>query len=299
MQRLALAAVLVMEPRVLVLDEPTAQLDPLGARQMFEVIRVLAAERGMAVVMAEHRAEWIASFADRLVVLAEGAIVRDGSPREILADAHLAELGLTIPRYTFAARAASSIWALVCEHAAAGDARRSAARLRRSNDWKHRMSISINNVVFAYPNGVRALRRISLSISPGERVAIIGQNGSGKTTLAKHLNGLLRPTAGSVTVGGWNTRERTVAQMARRVGFVFQNPSEQIFKSRVADEVAFGPHNLKLEPAVVAERVQGALEQTGLAGVHDSHPYDLLMAQRKWVAIASVLAMDPADLCSG
>jgi energy-coupling factor transporter ATP-binding protein EcfA2 len=109
MQRLALAAVLVVEPRVLVLDEPTAQLDPLGARQMFEVIRVLAADRGMTVVMAEHRAEWIASFADRLVVLAEGAIVRDGPPREILADAHLAELGLTVPRYTFAARAASSM----------------------------------------------------------------------------------------------------------------------------------------------------------------------------------------------
>jgi energy-coupling factor transport system ATP-binding protein len=104
----------------------------------------------------------------------------------------------------------------------------------------------------------------------------------------------VRPTAGSVMVGGWNTREHTVAQMARRVGFVFQNPSEQIFKSRVADEIAFGPRNLKLEPALIAERVDHALEQTGLAGVHDSHPYDLLTAQRKWVAIASVLAMDPA-----
>src|SRR5689334_16425594 len=100
MQRLALAAVLVMEPRVLVLDEPTAQLDPLGARQMFEVIGVLAAERGITVVMAEHHTEWIASFADRLVVLAAGAIVRDGPPRAILADAHPAELGLLVPRYT-------------------------------------------------------------------------------------------------------------------------------------------------------------------------------------------------------
>jgi energy-coupling factor transport system ATP-binding protein len=156
------------------------------------------------------------------------------------------------------------------------------------------MNIAISNVVFDYPTGVRALDGVTLSIAAGERVAIIGQNGSGKTTLAKHLNGLLRPTVGTVEVGGWDTRKHTVAQLARRVGFVFQNPTEQIFKSRVADEVGFGPRNLGLAPAAIAERVQSALERTGLSSVRDIHPYDLLPAQRKWVAIASVLAMDPA-----
>jgi energy-coupling factor transport system ATP-binding protein len=154
------------------------------------------------------------------------------------------------------------------------------------------VKISIRDLHFTYPNGVEALRGVSLDITSGERVAIIGQNGSGKTTLAKHLNALLRPTRGDVIVGDWNTRTRTAAQMARRVGLVIQNPDEQIFKSRVADEIAFGPHNLGHALPEVERRVAAALERTGLAGVRDTHPYELLPVQRKWVALASVLALE-------
>lgn len=156
------------------------------------------------------------------------------------------------------------------------------------------MIVALRDVHFTYPGGLRALDGVSLDIAPGERVAIIGRNGSGKTTLAKHLNGLLRPAGGRVEIGGWDTREHSVAQMARRVGFVFQNPAEQIFKSRVADEVAVGPRNLGLAPATVTARVGEALERTGLASAREVHPYELQPAQRKWVAIASVLAMDPS-----
>ena len=158
------------------------------------------------------------------------------------------------------------------------------------------MNITVRDVSFTYPSGVDALRGVSLEFRTGERIAIIGQNGSGKTTLAKHLNGLLRPTRGDVLVGDWNTRTCTVAQMARRVGFLFQNPGEQIFENRVAAEVAFGPSNLGFSIAEVEARVSTALTQTGLAGYRDAHPYELLPAQRKWVALASVLAMDPAVL---
>jgi energy-coupling factor transport system ATP-binding protein len=154
------------------------------------------------------------------------------------------------------------------------------------------VKISIRDLHFAYPNGVEALRGVSLEITSGETVAIIGQNGSGKTTLAKHLNALLRPTSGDVIVGDWNTRTHTVAQMARRVGLLFQNPDEQIFKNRVADEVAFGPRTLGLESSEVKRRVAAALDRTGLAGVRDSHPYELQPVQRKWVALASVLALE-------
>ena len=106
------------------------------------------------------------------------------------------------------------------------------------------MKIDINDLHFTYPTGVDALQGITLTIDSGEQVAIVGQNGAGKTTLVKHFNGLLQPTRGQVLVGDWNTREHSVAKLARRVGYVFQNPDEQFFSRNVGTEVAFGPRNL-------------------------------------------------------
>lgn len=156
------------------------------------------------------------------------------------------------------------------------------------------MEIRIANLFFAYPNGVEALRDVSLEIGAGARVAVLGQNGAGKTTLVKHLNGLLKPTRGDVTVGDWNTREHSIAQMARRVGFVFQNPDDQLFKTSVADEIAFGPENLRLDSTDLNVRVTRAIGLCGLESVRDTHPYDLQPWQRRWVAIASVVAMQTA-----
>lgn len=154
------------------------------------------------------------------------------------------------------------------------------------------MLIEIDNLHFTYPSGVAALRGVSLRVKPGERLAIIGQNGSGKTTLARHLNGLLRPTQGTVMVGGWRTADRSVAQLARRVGYVFQNPDEQLCRRTVWDEVAFGPINLGCAAAQVARQVEGALAQLGLESHAATNPHDLSPADRRRVAIASVVAMD-------
>ncbi len=156
------------------------------------------------------------------------------------------------------------------------------------------MKISVEDVYFSYPSGVEALRGVSLTVEAGEAVAILGENGAGKSTLAKHLNGLLRPSAGRVLIGDWDTRDHTTAQMAHRVGYVFQNPDDQLFERLVRKEVAFGPRNLGYSDAEVEQFVAQALTQVGLEAEADTHPYDLPLAQRKLLALAAVLAMQSA-----
>ncbi len=154
------------------------------------------------------------------------------------------------------------------------------------------MNIEIKNLHFTYPSGVQALRGINLAIGTGEQVAIIGQNGAGKTTLVRHFNGLLKPTCGSVFIGDWETTKYSVAKLASRVGYVFQNPDEQLFSRNVLTEAAFGPRNLGYSKEKTDELVRRALAMTELSGKRDTNPYDLPPTWRKMVAIASVIAMD-------
>ena len=154
------------------------------------------------------------------------------------------------------------------------------------------MKIQISDLQFTYPTGVSALRGISLNIEAGEQVAIVGQNGAGKTTLVKHLNGLLQPTSGQVLIGDWNTKEHSVDKLARRVGYVFQNPDEQLFSKTVGIEVAFGPKNLGYNGDQIQALVKDALAMTELSDKTEMNPYDLSSTWRKMVALASVIAMD-------
>ena len=153
--------------------------------------------------------------------------------------------------------------------------------------------VAVEGLVHVYREGsVRALDGVDLGIGAGERVALIGQNGSGKTTLVRHLNGLLRPTAGRVLVDGADASILTVAQLASRVGLVFQDPDRQVFAGSVRAEVEFGPRNLGRSGAALRDAVEKALEATGLTGDEVTNPYDLGMSRRKLLALASVLAMD-------
>src|SRR5215208_1692166 len=154
------------------------------------------------------------------------------------------------------------------------------------------MKIEVSDLQFTYPAGVTALRGISLTIKAGEQVAIIGQNGAGKTTLVKHFNGLLQPTSGVVHIGDWDTKGHSVAKLARRVGYVFQNPDEQLFSKNVGTEVAFGPRNLGYSGEQVQTLVNDALVMTELSDKTETNPYDLSTTWRKMVALASVIAMD-------
>ena len=152
--------------------------------------------------------------------------------------------------------------------------------------------LRVEGLVHVYrEGGVRALDGVDLSVAPGERVALIGQNGSGKTTLVRHLNGLLRPTAGTVRVDGVDAAAMTVAQLAARIGLVFQDPDRQIFAGSVEDEVRFGPRNLGRRGTELRDAVETALGATGLADERRTNPYDLGGSRRKLLALASVLAM--------
>jgi len=154
------------------------------------------------------------------------------------------------------------------------------------------MNIEIKDLHFTYPTGVEALRGISLTIESGEQVAIVGQNGAGKTTFVKHFNGLLQPTRGRVLIGDWDTTKHSVAKLARRVGYVFQNPDEQLFSKNVATEVEFGPKNLGFAGERVQALVKDALELTELSDKTETNPYDLSATWRKMVALASIISMD-------
>ena len=152
--------------------------------------------------------------------------------------------------------------------------------------------ISLNDVSFSYPNGFTAVDNIRLEIEKGENVAIIGQNGAGKTTTVKMMNGLGKPTRGTVMIGDMDTKKYTTAQMSRVVGYVFQNPDDQIFHASVISEVEFGPEVLKFDKAKKKKFVDHALEVTGLSGHRETNPYDLPLSVRKFVTIASIIAMD-------
>lgn len=329
-QRVAIASILVLAPQVLVMDEPTAQLDPVGTREVMDVLAGLAAS-GASVVLATHKLAQAGPFARRALLLDQGRLLRHDDAAAILGDPLLDELGVERPA---PARLASALalpppWPVTVEAAVAyfraaepvtmrprdargspsprhreepqqqeGDGRAAAASARDlqslfAHIHREPTPVELSDVHFTYPSGVEALRGVSLTLEPGIVTTLVGENGAGKTTLSKLVNGLLRPSAGTVRVGNWLAADHPVSDLARRVGYVFQNPDEQLFKSTVWEEVAFGPRNLGLTGARLERAVTRALEATGLAAAAEVHPYDLQLPERRWVAIASVLAMEP------
>lgn len=162
-------------------------------------------------------------------------------------------------------------------------------------------ALAVDGLAFAYPDGRQVLYGVDLEVAQGERVALLGPNGAGKTTLLLHLNGILGAVsggtgAGSIQVSGLPLRKATVGEIRRRVGIVFQDPDDQLFMPTVADDVAFGPANLGLRGSELADRVHHALSQVGMADQADRPPHHLSFGQRRRVAVATVLAMEPEIL---
>ncbi len=299
-QRLVLAAALAAGPRLLVLDEPTSDLDPAGRQEVHAVARRLRAQRETALLIAEPEADE-AGGADRVALLADGRVLLDAPPQRALAEiAALRRAGVPAPA---AAEATSRLGLPVTIDPGAAAAAIRAAGWVPSHEPAPLAAaaagpplLAARGLSYSFPGGPPVLRGIDLEIRPGEIVAIVGSNGSGKSTLARLLAGLLKTTSGSVTLGGRDaaTLPRSVA--GRLAGFVFQNPDHQIFAESVAAEVGFGPRLQGLDAAQVEARVEEALAAVGLLDRRGADPFLLSKGGRQRVAVASVLATRPEVL---
>jgi len=300
-QRLAIASVLAGGPSVLVMDEPTTDLDPIGKRDIFALCAALRNEI-KGIVLVEHETEHVI-LADRLVIVSDGRIVRSGPPSDTLVDPEFLEgLGVRPLQTTVLLRKLG----LPSESLGVED---TAEAVRRAG-WRaapppapqatpvstFEPIIEINGLTHRYAGGGTAVSDVSLTLHRGEFVAVVGQNGCGKTTLVKHFNALHLPSKGSVKVLGKDTRDWALPELGRHVGYVFQNPDHQIFADTVGEEVAFSPKNYGFSTDEIDGRVRHALEIVGLAGRENDDPFALTKGERQQLALASVLATTPVIL---
>ena len=301
-QKVAIASVLALHPEVLVLDEPTSELDPKGAEEVLSIVARLNDELGITVILIEHRLDRVAQHADRLIVIHEGTIVADGAPRQVLSNDEISNVGVGLPPIIKLAQGLRSKGiAIDNTPLTVKEGRFALCRVfqetKRVPSPKGKLAnngkpmIEVEKLWHVYPDGPAALKGVSLQICEGEFVAVMGRNASGKTTLVKHLNGLLKPSKGKVKVAGIDTRESTVAQMARKVGYVFQNPNDHLFADTVEEEIAFTLRNLGIKDT--EEMIDRVLERFRLAQYRKQYPRSLSGGEKQRVALASVLVAQP------
>lgn len=307
-QKVAIASVLALHPDILVLDEPTSELDPRGAEEVLTVVERLNNELGITVILIEHRLDRVVHYADRIVLLDDGHIVADGEPREIFNNGRASQIGVGVPPIIeLSHRLKDEGFELNHTPLTVKEGRIMLDSVFRNSPHKKISEknetkstdgpvIEIKNLYHTYREGITALQNVNLVIYPGEFVAIMGRNASGKTTLVKHLNGLLKPTKGEVMVNGTNTREATIAELAREVGFIFQNPNQHLLADTVEEEVTSTLHNLGVERDEIEMRTHQALERLDLIKYRHQYPRSLSGGERQRVALASVIAAQPRIL---
>ena len=317
MQRVAIASVLVMRPDVMILDEPTSQLDPEGSDEVFKAVETLTGS-GITILMIEQKIEKLAAYCDRILLLHKGKQIAFDTPQKVFSMPDLNNYGIQAPAFTRICKAegvtlADGTYPVTVEEAA-GVLREKRLGAPACADGKERaqraagaelaqaggpseLAVSsdeqfcIKNLDFSYLADVPVLKKLNMKLDKCP-TAIIGQNGAGKTTLVKLLKGLLKPVSGSIYFHGEDISGKTVAMLAGNVGYVFQNPDDQIFKYNVMDEILFGPLNIGMDAERAKKEAERALKLTGLTGKEKENPYDLELYERKMTAIASVLAMD-------
>jgi energy-coupling factor transport system ATP-binding protein len=310
-QRLAIAGILALKPQVLCLDEPTSELDPQGREEIYSTVDQLRRDGEATIVAVEHASADVVQRADRLVVLRDGEVSWQGAPADFFRDLELVTANLVKPLPLAVIGNALAEAGLITREQIPlelPDAVAVVNRLSQGHSLPTPVTpplpastngepvISLRDLVHTYPGGHRGLSGVNLSINAGEYVALIGRNGAGKTTLAKHLNRILQPTSGTVLVNGVDAATLQPWELARHVGYVFQNPDHQIFCATVAEEVAYGLKTAGLPPAEIDSRLDEVLGFTGLSDVRGEHPFSLGKGERQRIAVASILALRPKIL---
>ncbi|MGK7933194.1 MAG: ABC transporter ATP-binding protein [Microcystaceae cyanobacterium] len=303
-QRLAIAAALALQPDLLILDEPTSQLDPIGTKEVFNTVQKLNQELGVTIVMISHAAEEMATYADRIGLLSRGELIKLGTPQEVYGDLNLlSEHYLRPPEIAVAFGKIKSFSSLTPVTLAEGKKLLpSFLNTHSPYSWQEKPNhsldkdepvLSVRNLQHTYPNGTQAFKDISLDIHAGEYILLIGQNGAGKSTLVKHFLNLLQPTEGQVLVRQRSTKTLSVGELARFIGYVAQNPDNQIFNSTVLKEVAFALKYLNYSPDLINKRVTQSLQGMALWEHREAHPLSLPKGERARIIIAAILAMNP------
>ena len=315
-QRVAIAGIIAMNPRCIVMDEPTAMLDPKGRREVMKTIKHLNKEKGITVVLITHYMDEAAQ-AERVVVMDKGRIIMDDVPKKIFSQVErLKSVGLDVPQVTELAHMLRSegidiseeiIFEQECAEAIAQLHKHGKIMLpEKSADVikieEKQGIIEVKNLTYKYSIGTpfekTAVDNVSVSIKNGEFVGIIGHTGSGKSTLIQHLNGLIKPTSGEVLADGVNIWSKgvNIRDIRFKVGIVFQYSEHQLFEETVAKDIAYGPRNMGLTEQEINERVAFAAESMDITHLLDRSPFELSGGQQRRVALAGVLAMDPQVL---
>jgi energy-coupling factor transport system ATP-binding protein len=312
-QLVALAAVLAMYPKILILDEPTSNLDLLGTSMVYNVLYDLTRERKYTLIIVEHKLEKFLPMADRVVVLNKGECVFDGSPRKLVREAEdYIKLGLQIPITSLVAlrlklfRSEDAIPLSIDEFIKFIKITKQnivfkpmKERPRRiSEDLKedrNKILVTASELWYEYPDGTVALRGVDLQIRMGEFIGLIGHNGSGKTTLAKVIAGLYKPTKGHIILNS-EIIKTYFKESLIPVGYVFQFPDDQLFARTVYEEIAFGLKNFKIDPNDIRRRVNNIAKELGLEEFLNVSPFRLSQGLKQKVALASILVLRPAIL---
>ena len=303
-QRLAIASSLIAEPELIILDEPTTELDPVGKLEVIKVVQNIVKDGNSTFIVIEQDLDNIINIADRLFVIVDGRIALQGPTREVLSHASFLEekqINVSDVVKLWASTPLKEKYPIFLNTEEASDAinreienkRLSISSISKKivfND-ENKNILEIKELSFKYQDNI-VLKNVNLNISKGDFLAILGKNGAGKTTLVKHMNGLLKPTKGMVILDGVNSETKTVAEMARKVAYVFQNPDHQIFAQTVEEEIAFGPRNLGWSEEKIQERVEYALKACSIDKYRAENPLSLERGLKQLLILASVISMD-------
>ena len=326
-QKVAIAAILALKPKVLVLDEPTCALDPVSSRMIFSILQNLNKKFGITIVVIEQKVALLSEYCERLIVLSKGELVLDAPVSLALKDIDLLrKVGINYPRTTHLIKqlqdeqicnpAELTVGVEETVNTIVKTLRTDYSKLSNSNnsnnaesvleshkeafikannsDNSNKPCLSINNVSFAYANGVKALKDVSFNANSGELIALIGRNGAGKTTITKIINGLLRPTEGSVAIDGIDTKSLRISQIAKYVSTLFQNPDRQLCKETVLEEVTLSCILIGQNEDEAKAHAMEIIDELELDS--KASPFMLSRGQRQMVALAATVVTNPKIL---